>query len=109
MNAKEQIIKELNALRLGYNRERILYVNSGLGENSLQIILCDKSIERITNLITATEQAIFDVPSQEEIERKNIHQCDYCATLYKCDYCAIGFKDGINFILTYNKTEPDGK
>ena len=67
MNAKELVLKELQALRLSYNRERIKYVNSGLGENSLQIILCDKSIERITSLIAATEAAIFDVPSEEEM------------------------------------------
>jgi hypothetical protein len=103
MNAKEQIIKELNALRLGYNRERILYVNSGLGENSLQIILCDKSIERITNLITATEQAIFDVPSQEEISNiSNDFKVGIGITASKC------FEKGINFILTYNKPEHDG-
>lgn len=101
MNAKEEILKELQALRLSYNRERILYVNSKLGENSLQIILCDKSIERITSLIAATEQAIFDVPSEEEI-RQAAQQIGLKAIAFPTAQ-ALAFIDGCNFILNYKK------
>jgi hypothetical protein len=99
---KQELLDYLNAELSTY-----VYLDKSIDVNVQEY--CKDRSALITNLIAATEQAIFDVPSQEEIERKNIHQCDYCATLYKCDYCAIGFKDGINFILTYNKTEPDGK
>jgi hypothetical protein len=60
---------------------------------------CKDRSALITNLITATEASIFDLPSEEEIEKQIIHQYDYWV---------IGFKDGINFILNY-KPEPDGK
>jgi|APFre7841882793_1041355.scaffolds.fasta_scaffold12492_1 hypothetical protein len=62
---------------------------------------CDwKLHSEIEALIAATEAAIFDVPSEEEIEKQIIHQYDYWV---------IGFKDGINFILNYKKPEHDGK
>jgi hypothetical protein len=66
----------------------------------IDIIFCDHQIEKYTNLIAATESAIFDVPSEEEIEKQIINQYDYWV---------IGFKDGINFILNYKKNEADGK
>ncbi len=96
MNAKEEIIRMLKQKLSQY-------------DSRFDITDCGGEVIKLHNLITATEAAIFDVPSEDEIERKNIHQCDYCATLFKCDYCAIGFKEGIDFILNYKKPEPDGK
>ena len=57
MNAKEQIIRLL--------KREIAYFKAS-----------DLDTTELYNIITATEQAIFDVPSEEEIEEKDIHQCD---------------------------------
>jgi len=81
MNAKKQIIRLLK-------REIAYFKESDLDTTELY------------NIITATEAAIFDVPSELEIEKQIINQYDYWV---------IGFKDGINFILTYKKPESDGK
>ena len=81
MNAKEQIIRLL--------KREIAYFKAS-----------DFDTTEIYNLITAIEAAIFELPSQEEIEKQIINQYDYWV---------IGFKDGINFILNYKKTESDGK
>jgi hypothetical protein len=75
MNAKEQIIRLL--------KREIAYFKAS-----------DLDTTELYNIIAATESAIFDVPSEEEIEKQIIHQYDYWV---------IGFKDGINFILTYKK------
>lgn len=85
MNAKEQIIKLLK---------------EQLDQLEMQMPGKHRQVHKLRQLITATEQAIFDVPSQEEIEKQIIHQYDYWV---------IGFKDGINFILNYKKPEHDGK
>lgn len=79
MNAKEQIIRLL--------KREIAYFKAS-----------DLDTTELYNIITATEAAIFDLPSEEEIEKQIIHQYDYWV---------IGFKDGINFILTYKKPESD--
>jgi hypothetical protein len=82
MNAKEQIIRLL--------KREIAYFKAS-----------DLDTTELYNIIAATESAIFDVPSEEEIEKQIINQYDYWV---------IGFvKDGINFILNYKKPEPDGK
>ncbi len=81
MNAKEQIIRLL--------KREIAYFKAS-----------DLDTTELYNIIAATEQAIFDVPSEGEIEKQIINQYDYWV---------IGFKDGINFILTYKKPEPDEK
>ena len=81
MNAKEQIIRLLK-------REIAYFKASDLDTTALY------------SLIATIEAAIFDLPSEEEIEKQIIHQYDYWV---------IGFKDGINFILNYNKHEHDGK
>jgi hypothetical protein len=81
MNAKEQIIRLL--------KREIAYFKAS-----------DLDTTELYSIIAATEVAIFDVPSDEEIEKQIIHQYDYWV---------IGFKDGINFILNYKKPEPDGK
>jgi hypothetical protein len=73
MNAKEQIIRLL--------KREIAYFKAS-----------DLDTTELYNIIAATEQAIFDVPSESEIEKQIINQYDYWV---------IGFKDGINFILTY--------
>jgi hypothetical protein len=46
-------------------------------------------------LITAVENAIFDVPSEEEIEKA---MPKFCGIIYEN-----GFKAGINYILNYKK------
>jgi hypothetical protein len=82
MNAKEQIIDILK-----YIKETNTYIKEPTNND-------------LNHLITAIEAAIFDLPSEEEIEKQIINQYDYWV---------IGFKDGINFILNYKKPEPDGK
>ena len=82
MNAKEQVIQEL--------KEKILNTIRFGNENYIQ---------QLERLIAATEAAIFELPSQEEIEQKlgfSSRESDI-------------FLAGINFILTYKKPEPDGK
>ena len=68
----------------------------------LDIIFCDHQIEKYTNLITATKAAIFDVPSEEEIEEQSL-KC------FTAAFAKEGFRKGCNFILNYNKPEPNGK
>jgi predicted transposase YdaD len=80
MNAKEQIIRLL--------KREIAYFKAS-----------DLDTTELYNLIATTEAAIFELPSQEEIEQKlgfSSRESDI-------------FLAGINFILNYKKTEPDGK
>ena len=82
MNAKEEILKML--------KQQLKSCE----------MYCDwKLHSEIEALITATEAAIFDVPSELEIENK--------ANLFKHEYYQGGFHDGCDFILNYKK--PDGK
>jgi hypothetical protein len=90
---KQELLDYLNAELSTY-----VYLDKSIDINVQEY--CKGRSALITNLIAATEAAIFDVPSEEEIEKQIIHQYDYWV---------IGFKDGINFILTYKKPESDGK
>ncbi len=80
MNAKEQIIRLL--------KREIAYFK----ENDLKTI---------NKLIAATEAAIFDVPSEDEI-RKAAQQIGLKAIALPTAQ-ALAFIDGCNFILNYNK------
>jgi hypothetical protein len=75
MNTKEQVIECLKMLKS---------------------ITASTQIEKINNLITATESAIFDLPSKDDIEKAA--ENDYA--LYE-----VGFVDGYNFVLNYKKSE----
>jgi hypothetical protein len=82
MNAKEQIIRLL--------KREIAYFKAS-----------DLDTTELYNIIAATESAIFDVPSEDEIENK--------ANLFKHEYYQGGFHDGCDFILNYKKPEPNEK
>jgi hypothetical protein len=101
MNAKEQIInvfKNKNIeLEASIQRLNLKY---GWTNDSAELKMLSDAIKNNLSIIAATEQAIFDLPSEEEIEKQIIHQYDYWV---------IGFKDGINFILNYKKTESNEK
>ena len=75
MNTKEQVIECLKMLKS---------------------ITASTQIEKINNLITATESAIFDLPSKDDIEKAA--ENDYA--LYE-----VGFVDGCDFVLNYKKAE----
>jgi len=79
MNAKEEIIKML--------RKEVIFFNN-----------CNSDPSKLLSLIAATEQAIFDVPSEEEID-ENFSKLSHTNDYY----------DGCNFILNYKKPESDGK
>lgn len=99
MNAKEQIInvfKNKN-IELEASVQR-LHLKYGWTNDSAELKMLSDAIKNNLSIITATESAIFDVPSEGEIEKQIINQYDYWA---------IGFKDGINFILNYKKPESD--
>ncbi len=74
MNAKEQVIECLKMLKS---------------------ITASTQIEKINNLIAATESAIFDLPSEEIQER---------ALKYSTG-CYVDYVSGCNFILNYKKSE----
>ena len=88
---KQELLDYLNAELSTY-----VYLDKSIDINVQEY--CKDRSALITNLITATEASIFDLPSEEEIEKQIIHQYDYWV---------IGFKDGINFILNYKKPESD--
>lgn len=90
---KQELLDYLNAELSTY-----VYLDKSTDINVQEY--CKDRSALITNIISATEQAIFDVPSVDEIEKQIIHQYDYWV---------IGFKEGIDFILNYKKPEPDGK
>jgi hypothetical protein len=77
MNAKEKV---LNLLK---NEVSFFEANNAVPSELLQ-------------LITATENAIFDVPSEEEIAWEILAQCN-------CSYDEIIYRNAINFILNYKK------
>ena len=80
MNAKEQVIQEL--------KEKILNTIRFGNENYIQ---------QLESIIDATEAAIFDVPSEEEIERESLKH-------FTAAFAKEGFKKGCNFILNYKPT-----
>jgi hypothetical protein len=84
MNTKEQVIECLKMLKS---------------------ITVSTQIEKINNLIAATESAIFDLPSDEEMTKEcmkftNIAKDKTTALSY-----TIGFGDAVNFIHNYKKSE----
>jgi hypothetical protein len=88
---KQELLDYLNAELSTY-----VYLDKSIDVNVQEY--CKDRSALITNLIAATEAAIFELPSELEIEKQIIHQYDYWV---------IGFKDGINFILNYKKPESD--
>jgi len=84
MNAKEEIILELKA--------RIAHYHNYKRHNSYDSEGADRQIELFTNLIAATESAIFDLPSWAEIDKAG--ESNYA--VYETGFC-----DGCNFILNY--------
>jgi hypothetical protein len=102
MNAKEQIInvfKNKNIeLKASVQRLNLKY---GWTNDSAELKMLSDAIKNNLSIITATESAIFELPSEEEIENK--------ANLFKHEYYQGGFHDGCDFILTYKKPEPNGE
>ena len=90
---KQELLDYLNAELSTY-----VYLDKSTDINVQEY--CKDRSALITNLITATEAAIFDVPSEEEI--KEVAKSNYALIEY-------GFCDGINFILNYKKPDNDGK
>jgi len=90
MNAKEQIInvfKNKN-IELEASVQR-LHLKYGWTNDSAELKMLSDAIKNNLFIITATEQAIFDVPSQEEI--KEAAKSNYALI-------EIGFCDGCTFI-----------
>ena len=81
MNAKEQIIDLL--------KEQLL-------QFKMQMPYKRGKIELLNKLITATEAAIFDLPSEEDIQER--------ALKYSTG-CYVDYVSGCNFILNYKKSE----
>jgi hypothetical protein len=92
MNAKEEVLKMLTHQLEFHNKCMELCDNNGAKEIYI------KGAEHIQQLITATENAIFDVPSEEEIAWEILAQCN-------CQYDEIIYRNAIKFILNYKKTE----
>jgi hypothetical protein len=88
MNAKEEIILELKATIAHYENYK--------RHHSYDSQSADWLIELFTNLIAATESAIFDLPSDEEIQERALKYSTGCYV----DYIA-----GCEFILNYKKSE----
>jgi len=97
MNAKEEIIRMLKQKLPKYD----------------DITNCGGEIIKLHNLIAATEQAIFDVPSEEEIISflksefcvpENWDKFDYKIQRYSFNDIEIALQ---NFILNYKKPESD--
>lgn len=89
MTAKEKIMEMLNK-----ELEMLKWAYPSLDHSELQ------------NLITATEQAIFDVPSEEEINKYSNHYTHKISKNAFNDSCA--FRAGACYILNY-KPETNGK
>ena len=82
MNAKEEIIRLL--------KREIAYFK-------------ESDLKTINKLITATEQAIFDVPSEEERTKECMKFTDTAKNVQNAIIYTVGFGDAINFILNYKK------
>lgn len=91
MNTKEQIIEEL--------KEKILNTIRFGNENYIQ---------QLERLIAATEAAIFDVPTDEEILIKAKSYSHKSSNEIFREGHVDDFKAGCNFILNY-KNKSDGK
>ena len=101
MNAKEEIILELKA-RIAHHEN---YKRHHLYDSEF----ADRQIELFTNLIAATESAIFDLPSEEEMVKECMKFTDIAKDKTTSLFYTIGFGDAVNFIHNYKKPEPDGK
>jgi hypothetical protein len=91
MNAKEQIIDILQEYEHGY---KDLLKISGLFPREIEI--AKQKILDMQQLITAVENAFFDVPSEEEIAWEILAQCN-------CPYDEMIYRNAIKFILNYKK------
>jgi hypothetical protein len=96
MNAKEQIIDILQEYEHSY---KDLLKRSGLFPREIEI--AKQKILDMQQLITAVENAIFDVPSKEEIE------IAASKMWYDNESYQLGFEEGC--ILNYKKPKTDGK
>jgi hypothetical protein len=101
MNAKEQIIDILQEYEHSY---KDLLKRSGLFPREIEI--AKQKILDMQQLITAVENAFFDVPSEEEIieAAQEFSDKDFLPTAHYN-----GFKAGCNYILNYKKPKTDGK
>lgn len=98
MNTKEELIKLLN--------EQLVQLE-------MQMPFKVKQVDKLRLLITATEQAIFDLPSEEEIRDMSIkfedhdrngtyvHCTCYRTLVWQSEGRLKGFQAGCNFILNY--------
>ena len=95
---KQELLDYLNAELNTY-----VYLDKNIDVNVQEY--CKDRSALITNLIAATEAAIFDVPSEEEIEEATaMNNSSNISNAFRA-----GFEAGCNFILNYKKTETDGK
>jgi hypothetical protein len=98
MNAKEEILRELKARKYELKKEITSMLKDRFSEDCIEYKIVNSFLERIESLITATENAIFDVPSEEEIAWQILGECN-------CPYDEIIYRNAIKFILNYKKTE----
>jgi hypothetical protein len=97
---KQELLDYLNAELSTY-----VYLDKSIDINVQEY--CKGRSALITNLIAATEAAIFNLPSEEEI-RQAAQKIGLKAIALPTAQ-ALAFIDGCNFILTYKKNENDGK
>jgi hypothetical protein len=88
MNAKEQIIKLLK---------------EQLDQLEMQMPGKYRQVHKLRQLITATEAAIFDVPSEGEMTKECMKFTDTAKNVQNAIIYTVGFGDGCNFILNYKK------
>jgi hypothetical protein len=98
MNAKEQIIDILQEYEHGY---KDLLKISGLFPREIEI--AKQKILDMQQLITAVENAFFDVPSEEDMTKECMKFTDNAKNKQNAIIYTVGFGDGINYILNYKK------
>jgi hypothetical protein len=101
MNAKEEILRELKARKYELKKEITSMLKDRFSEDCIEYKIVNSFLERIESLITAVENAIFDVPSEEEIE------IAASKMWYDNESYQLGFEEGC--ILNYKKPKTDGK
>jgi hypothetical protein len=82
MNAKEEVLRELKARKYELKKEITSMLKDRFSEDCIEYKIVNSFLERIESLITAVENAIFDVPSEEEIKKVAIKQSEYYCFLY---------------------------
>jgi hypothetical protein len=90
MNAKEEILKMLK---------------EQLEQKEAQMPYKTGKVELFKNLIAATESAIFDLPSDEEMVKECMKFTDIAKDKTTALSYTIGFGDAVNFIHNYKKSE----